>query len=373
MGSLLGQLKLTTVSLVNLLDGGLIVGGSVRRYAVVKRTTATHDVDFMIHNIVPNGFQISHQLFLTGLSIKVSHTGIKVVGAHGMSHSLVLVAEFVAVLIMVFTIGYAIADGNQALGQFQIFRISCLAVHLRCPHVVARTDGITRKLGSIVCQEVIEEIGGFSSTFKQGGLPRGAFVDNTCRHKVSEVVGLEIQTRGKGVFLVFSDLDACRILSIAMRVDTRIALRNNHRGMDIAVGTLGQRYLFDETVHQLVQLTVLGHGKHSSTSLEPFVHIAIVEGRTVVLALNGTGSHLEIGKAMTAMLTVFIEHFPGGVPCVPHLPNSSTMHHIKHITPKTARPAGSTHGQVLHLGLLAAVHVGETLGGHVCCCGTATY
>lgn len=91
-----------------------------------------------------------------------------------------------------------------------------------------------------------------------------------------------------------------------------------------------------------------------------------------MLALNGTGSHLEIGKAMTAMLTVFIEHFPGGVPCVPHLPNGRTMHHVEYIAPKTTRPSGSTHGQVLHLGLLAAAHVGKALGRHVCCCDTAT-
>lgn len=91
-----------------------------------------------------------------------------------------------------------------------------------------------------------------------------------------------------------------------------------------------------------------------------------------MLALNGTGSHLEIGKAMTAMLTVFIEHFPGGVPCVPHLPNGRTMHHVEYIAPKTTRPSGSTHGQVLHLGLFAAAHVGKALGRHVCCCDTAT-
>ena len=289
-----------------------------------------------------------------------------------MSHGLILVAELMTVLIVILAIGHAVTNGNKALGQFQILGVSGLAIHLRSPHIVTRTNGVTREFSGIVCQEVIEEIGCLPSTLKQGSLARGALMDDTCRHEMSEVVGLEIQTRGKGVFLVFSNLNASSIFSNAVGINASQTLSDNHWGVDISVGTLGQRHLLDEAIHQLVQLSVLRYCIDSSTSLQPFVHIAIVEGRAVVLALNGTGSHLEIGKAMTAMLTVFVKNFPRGVPRIPHLPNGSTMHHIEHITPEAARPSGSTHGQVLHLSLLTMAHVGETLCGHVCCCGTVT-
>ena len=120
---------------------------------------------------------------------------------------------------------------------------------------------------------------------------------------MTEVIGLEVKTRGKGVLLVLANLDACCIFCACMCVNTCIALGDDHGGVDIAVGTLGQCYLLDELVHQGVNLRVFGNGIDSGTGFEPLIHVAIVEGRAVVLALNGTCSHLEIGKAVGTMQT----------------------------------------------------------------------
>ena len=41
-----------------------------------------------------------------------------------------------------------------------------------------------------------------------------------------------------------------------------------------------------------------------------------------MLALNGTGSNLEIGKAMTTVFTISIDRFPWCVPRIPHRPDA---------------------------------------------------
>ena len=99
-----------------------------------------------------------------------------------------------AVLIVVLAIGYAVADGDETFGQGQVFLVARLAVHLGSTHIVAGADGVARKLGGIVGQEVVEEVGSLASAVEEGGLARGALVDDACRHEVSEVVGLKIQT-----------------------------------------------------------------------------------------------------------------------------------------------------------------------------------
>ena len=118
----------------------------------------------MLDDIVPNGTEVLHQLGFTRLGIEIGDTCIEVVGTNGMSHSLVLVAELMTVLVVVLTISYAIADSNESLGQRQVFLVASLTVHLCSTHIVAWTDGITREFGGIVGQEIIKEIGSLPST-----------------------------------------------------------------------------------------------------------------------------------------------------------------------------------------------------------------
>ena len=112
----------------------------------------------MLDDIIPDSREVLHQLCLAGLCIEVGHTGIEVVGTHGMSHGLILLAELMTVLIVVFAVLHAVADGDKSLGQGEIFRISRLTVHLSGTHIVTGTDGIARKLCRVVGQEIIEEI-----------------------------------------------------------------------------------------------------------------------------------------------------------------------------------------------------------------------
>ena len=286
VGSLLRQLELAAVGLVDLLDGGLVVGGSVGRDTIVQGTAAAHDVNLVVDNVVPDGGEVPHELSLARLGIEVGDTGIEVVGAYGVSHGLVLVAELVAVLVVVLAVGHAVADGYQPLGQRQVFLVARLAVYLGGTHVVAGTDGVARQLGSVVGQEVVKEVGSLLAALEERGLACGALVYDAGGNEVPEVIGLEVQTRGKGVFLVLANLNACRILLDGMRVNACIAFGNDYWRVDVAIGTLGQCHLLDELVHQGVQLRVLGDGIDCGAGLEPFVHVAVMEWRPVVLALS---------------------------------------------------------------------------------------
>ena len=146
-----------------------------------------------------------------------------------------------------------------------------------------------------------------------------------------------------------------------MRVDSLVALRDDHRGVDIAVSALGKGYLFDDLIHQGVNLRIFRHGIDRGTGLQPFVEVAVVEGRAVVLTLDSACSHLEVAEAMTAVLAVLVDSLPGGVPGVPHIPDARSGEHLETVAPETTRPFGGSQGHVLHLGLFAMAHVSKTL------------
>ena len=141
--------------------------------------------------------------------------------------------------------------------------------------------------------------------------------------------------------------------------------------MDVSVGTLSQSNLLNEAIHEGVKLTIFRYSIDGGTSFEPLIHVAVVEGRPMVLALDGAGCHFEVAETVRAVLAVSIERFPRCVPCVPHLPHTCAVHDVENVAPETTRPAHSTHGKVVHLSLGTAAHVGETLGGESCC-DTAT-
>ena len=63
-------------------------------------------------------------------------------------------------------------------------------------------------------------------------------MDNTSSDEVTKVVGLKIKTGGKGMLLVFANLDTCGILRHGMSVNAGVTLADNHWCMDIAVSTL---------------------------------------------------------------------------------------------------------------------------------------
>ena len=96
----------------------------------------------MIHNVFPDSREIFHQLGLASLGVEVGHACIQIVRSYGVPHCLVLVAQLMTVLIMIFAISHAVTDGDEALRQCQVFLVARLTVHLRRTHIVTWTDGV---------------------------------------------------------------------------------------------------------------------------------------------------------------------------------------------------------------------------------------
>ena len=173
--------------------------------------------------------------------------------------------------------------------------------------------------------------------------------------------------------LVLADGDAGGVLRTSVAVDAGVTLADNDGRVDVAIGTLGEGDLLNETIHEFVEFGVLCDGINGGAGLQPLIHIAVVEGRTMVLALNSASSDFKVAETVGAVKTIGIGDFPRGVPGVPHFPHTGAVHRVEDIAPEAASPAHGAHGQVSHFSLGTAAHVGETLGHYVCCCGTAIY
>ena len=77
---------------------------------------------------------------------------------------------------------------------------------------------------------------------------------------MTKVVGLEIQARGKGFLVVVAYLNADVGIITSMTVDAEVTFRDDDRSVDVAIVALGQCHLFDELVHQRINLRVFGDG-----------------------------------------------------------------------------------------------------------------
>ena len=195
-------------------------------------------------------------------------------------------------------------------------------------------------------------------------------MNDTCRHQMAQVIGLEVQARGEGLLMVVANFDAdIRVVS-SMGVNARITFGNDDRCMDIAVVALAQSHLLNELVHQHIELGVFGHSIDGCTGFQPFVHVAVVERRTVVLTLHGTRCYLEIAETVAAVGTFLVECLPGCSPGIPHIPDGGVAKHTETVAPETARPLHTAQWQILHLGLPTVTHVRQTALCH-CRCGTA--
>ena len=63
-----------------------------------------------------------------------------------------------------------------------------------------------------------------------------------------------------------------------------------HLRVDISVFTLRGSHHCYELVHDLVEALVFRHGIDSRHRLTPFIHVSVMESRSVVFALNLSGS-----------------------------------------------------------------------------------
>ena len=152
------QLIRTAIALVYFLNTVRLIAGTIRRSTVIQRTARSCNIHLAGHNVFPDAGQVFHQLVFSCFGIHIGHTGIQVIGTHGMSHRIVLLTERNTVLIIIGAIFHHTTDINQILGKFQITGIPCSTVHFHHAHIMGGTNSIScqfRRSGFI---EMTEEV-----------------------------------------------------------------------------------------------------------------------------------------------------------------------------------------------------------------------
>ena len=152
------QLIRTAIALVYFLNTVRFIAGTIRRSTVIQRTARSCNIHLAGHNVFPDAGQVFHQLVFSCFGIHIGHTGIQVIGTHGMSHRIVLLTERNTVLIIIGAIFHHSTDINQILGKFQITGIPCSTVHFHHAHIMGGTNSIScqfRRSGFI---EMTEEV-----------------------------------------------------------------------------------------------------------------------------------------------------------------------------------------------------------------------
>ena len=199
-----------------------------------------------------------------------------------------------------------------------------------------------------------KEIGRLDGCVKQGTLTRGAIVGDARHHEVTQVVSLEVQSVGKSPLLVFrSDLctDDGLVAVFAVCIDTLVSLFDDDRCVDVSIGTLCLHHLFDELIHQGIQFGVFVDGIDGSHSLQPFIHVAVVEGRSPVFALTRSGSDFEITEAVRDVRIA---------PGCPHALQGSVAIDIESFPPEASGPLHGTEGCVNHFRILTVRHISQS-------------
>ena len=249
-----------------------------------------------------------------------------------MAHGAILLTEGNAVLLVVGAVLHHAANVDELFQQFEVLRIARFAIELGHAHVVRGADGVAGQLLGSTLTEVIEEVGSTDTAVEERRLASGPFVDNAGHDEMAEVVGLEVEAVLEGFVILFPNSSAYRALSCLLQLScTRlngVSLLDDDGRMDVAVGALRLLHKADETVHNDVELGVVRHGIDGGDGLQPFVHVAVMERRAVVLALCLACCHEEVVKSLSLLR----------LPSLPHALYAGLAQHAEALAPKAACP-----------------------------------
>ncbi len=156
-----------------------------------------------------------------------------------MSHCRSLLFERNPVLVVVGSLLHQAPDLHQFFCQFQKGGIARSPVHLRHPHVMGGTDGISGQFLRRRPRKFHQETGSLPGNLQQGVFPCHPVMNTGCCHQVAQVVGFKIEPSRKFI------------------PGSRIFGRFDQRGcMEVPVGTLGFPDNGDDPVNLCFQLLV---------------------------------------------------------------------------------------------------------------------
>ena len=198
------------------------------------------------------------------------------------------------------------------------------------------TDGVTGQFLGSPLAEIVQEVGGFHGSVEERRLPRGAFVNDACCDEMSQVVGLEVQSVAESLVLLRS---RCRshdgvVVTVLLFLLFLVQLGNDDGRVDVAVFALRLHHATDEPVHDPFQLRVLVDGIDGGHRLQPLVHVAVVERRSVVFALHFTRGDEEVVETFALL----------GLPGGPHALQGSLAQDVEAFAPEAACPVHGVDG-----------------------------
>ena len=248
-----------------------------------------------------------------------------------MAQGAVLLAEGNAVLVVVGAVHDHTADVDELFQQFEVLRVARLTIKFCYRHVVRWADGVASQLLGSTLAKIIEKISRFDAAVEECRFASGPFMDNACHNKVTKVVGLEVEAVLESRIVLRASGGADWAISPVGKAEGHsggVSLLDDDGGMDIAIGALRFLDETDETVHDGVELSTVCHGIDRGNGFQPFVHVAVVEWRTVMLALRLACCHKEIVKALSFLR----------LPRLPHALHAGLAQHIETLAPKTVGP-----------------------------------
>ena len=170
--------------------------------------------------------------------------------------------------------------------------------------------------------------------------------------KMSEVVCLEVQFVSESPVASFASRSAhdgvilsCETFLIG------IEFGDVHLRVYISVFTLRGSHHCYELVHDLVEALVFRHGIDSRHRLTPFIHVSVMESRSVVFALHLSGSDEEVVPSFSLL----------ALPCLEHRQERRIVEDIKTFFPESAGPCSGAEWSVHHDGMLRVVHIDKPL------------
>ena len=154
--------------------------------------------------------------------------------------------------------------------------------------------------------------------------------------KMSQIISLEVQSIGKSI-VVFRSRGSTYyriVLVVNLLVHTSVQFCDNHWRKDISVFTLRFYHTTDEPIHNLIEFCIMSDGIDSSYRLKPFIHVTIMERRTVMLSDLLTRGHEEVVETLSLL----------ALPSFPHTLHRCATENIEALTPEATCPFHGTDG-----------------------------
>src|SRR6266404_1310873 len=136
---------------------------------------------------------------------------------------------------------------------------------------------------------------------------------------MAHVVHLELKTVLEG--------KRCRVWMVRCR--GCVAFGDQNGSVDVTIGPLGFGYYRYDLFDLLFKLGVLGHGEHGAGGFQPFVKIAVVEGRAAMPAFGKPGGNAEVLEELAVV---------GSLHHRPQAGNHLVATGLESVGPKTVGP-----------------------------------